>query len=49
MTTNHPGRIVAGLLLLAGGFVVAVTAFAIAVAKVLVDSGVHVSTRTLDC
>jgi len=43
VTTNHPGRIVAGLLLLAGGFVVAVTAFAIAVAKVLVDGGVHVS------
>jgi len=42
VTTNHPGRIVAGLLLLAGGFVVAVTAFAIAVAKVLVDGGVNV-------
>jgi hypothetical protein len=50
VTTIHPGRIVAGLLLLGGGFVVAVTAFAITVAKVLVDagvpasSGVHVST-----
>jgi hypothetical protein len=38
--TNPPGRIVAGLLLLAGGFVAAVTALAIAVAKVLVDGGV---------
>ena len=42
MTTNHPGRIVAGLLLLAGGFVVAVTALAIALAKVLVDGGIPV-------
>jgi len=42
VTTNHPGRIVAGLLLLAGGFVVAVTALAIAMAKVLVDGGIPV-------
>jgi len=44
VTTNHPGRIVAGLLLLAGGFVVAVTALAIAFAKVLVDRGIPAST-----
>ena len=44
MNTNHPGRIVAGLLLLAGGFVVAVTALAIAVAKVVVDRGVPAGT-----
>ena len=44
MTTHHAGRIVAGLLLLAGGFVVGVIAFAIAVAKVLVDGGIAVST-----
>jgi hypothetical protein len=40
MTTKHPGRIIAGLLLLGGGFVAAVTALAIAFAKVLVDGGV---------
>jgi hypothetical protein len=44
VNSHHPGRIVAGLLLLAGGFVVAVTAFAIAVAKVLVDGGVPAGT-----
>jgi hypothetical protein len=44
VTTNHPGRLVAGLILLAGGSVIAVTAFAIAVAKVLVDSGVPAGT-----
>ena len=44
MNTNHPGRIVAGLLLLTGGFVVAVTALAIAVAKVVVDRGVPAGT-----
>jgi hypothetical protein len=44
VTTNHPGRLVAGLILLAGGFVIAVTAFAIAVAKVLVDGGVPAGT-----
>jgi hypothetical protein len=43
VTTNQPGRIVAGTLLLAGGFVVAVTALAIATAKVLMDRGVAVS------
>ena len=43
MTANQPGRIVAGTVLLAGGFVVAVTALAIATAKVLVDQGVAVS------
>jgi hypothetical protein len=43
VNTHHPGRIVAGLLLLAGGFVVATTALAIAVAKLLVDGGVAVS------
>lgn len=43
MTTNQPGRIVAGVLLLAGGVVVGVTALAIATARVLVDRGVAVS------
>ena len=43
MTANQPGRIVAGTVLLAGGFVVAVSALAIATAKVLVDQGVAVN------
>ena len=43
MTANPSGRIVAGILLLAGGFVVGVSALAIATAKVLVDRGVAVS------
>ena len=43
MTANPSGRIVAGILLLAGGFVVGVSAFAIATAKALVDRGVAVS------
>jgi hypothetical protein len=38
----HPARIVAGVLLVAGGFVVAVSALAIALAKVLVDGGMTV-------
>lgn len=43
MTANQPGRIVAGIILLAGGFIVGVSALAIATAKVLVDRGVAVS------
>ena len=43
MNANPPGRIVAGILLLAGGFIVGVGALAIATAKVLVDRGVAVS------
>ena len=43
MNANPPGRIVAGILLLAGGFVVGVGALAIAIAKVLVDRGLAVS------
>jgi hypothetical protein len=43
VTANQPGRIVAGTVLLAGGFVVAVSALAIATAKVLVDQGVAVN------
>ncbi|MFL5673878.1 MAG: hypothetical protein ACJ779_02635 [Chloroflexota bacterium] len=35
----HPARIVASLALLAGGFIVGVSVFAIVVAKVLVDAG----------
>jgi len=41
--TAHPARIVASLLLLAGGFVVAVTGLAIAFARVLVDAGTKVT------
>lgn len=43
MTANPSGRIVAGILLLAGGFVVGVSALAIAAAKALVEGGVAVS------
>jgi hypothetical protein len=39
----HPARLVASLLLLAGGFVVAVTGLAIAFAHVLVDAGMKVT------
>jgi hypothetical protein len=43
VTANPSGRIVAGILLLAGGFVVGVSALAIAAAKALVEGGVAVS------
>jgi hypothetical protein len=43
VTANPSGRIVAGILLLAGGFVVGVSALAIATAKAVVDGGVAVS------
>jgi hypothetical protein len=42
VNTTALARVVASLLLLAGGFVVAVTAFAIVLARVLVDSGMTV-------
>ena len=38
----HPSRIVASVLLVAGGFVVAVSALAVAFAKVLVDAGMAI-------
>ena len=38
----HPSRVVAGVLLVASGFVVAVSALAIALAKILVDAGMTV-------
>lgn len=38
----HPARILASLLLLAGGFVVAVSALAIAMARLLVNAGMTV-------
>jgi hypothetical protein len=43
VTANPSGRIVAGILLLAGGFVVGVSALAIATAKAVVDGGVAIS------
>jgi hypothetical protein len=40
--TIHPSRVVASVLLLAGGSIVAVSALAIALAKILVDAGISV-------
>jgi hypothetical protein len=43
VTANPSGRMVAAILLLAGGFVVGVSALAIATARTLIDAGVAVS------
>jgi hypothetical protein len=40
--STHPARLFASILLLGGGFIVGVTAFAVAVAEVLVDAGAPV-------
>jgi hypothetical protein len=41
--TVHPSRVVASVLLIGGGSIVAVSALAIAMAKILVDAGMGVS------
>jgi hypothetical protein len=41
--TTHPARVVASVLLLAGGFVTAVTALALWIAQLLVDGGAAVT------
>ena len=43
MTANPSGRMVAAILLLAGGLIVGVSALAIATAKTLIDAGIAVS------
>jgi hypothetical protein len=40
--STHPARVLASILLLGGGFIVGVTAFAITLAKVVVDAGAPV-------